>query len=160
MAKTSRSYNKKKALNIAETTAMSKILISPDATLGPESSYESTQVQWMGPDSTSAPSIEEESEPEYASGGFELLDKFLQGRINLPTRSVFIILTLAWFGFLSFLFVRDSELGRLETIDGIKWLGIKVAIYTVFYILVTIVVIISNRVFSKPKLLIRKPPRV
>lgn len=134
-------YSQISASNISE--------INPDVTVGPEASLESTRQDWMGPESTSAPAIGEDEEREYVSDGFGFLDKFLQGRVSLNSRSVFLLVTLGWFGFISWLYTKDNDLGRLDSLDGIKWFGVKAVLYTGFYVLVAIILRIFSRSNSK-----------
>jgi uncharacterized membrane protein YkvI len=112
----------------------------------------------MGPDSTSVPDIgEPDKEPSYAAGGAEFVEKFLQGRMTFVPRAVFLVITLAWFVFVSFLFTKDNELGRLDTVEGIKWFATKMGAYTAIYALVGLVIFLASRTFqprrerSKPK---------
>jgi hypothetical protein len=147
-----------RALEIAESTAALKPEVSPDATLGPEASFEITRFQWMGPESTTAPAIgEEDREPEYAAGGYELFDKFLQGRLPLLPQALLLIITVIWFAFISFLFIKDNELGRLDTIDGMKWFGTKVIVYSIPYVIVAFLIWIASKPLRKGRARPRKP---
>jgi len=106
----------------------------------------------MGPDSTSVPDIgEPDKEVSYAAGGAELVEKFLQGRMSLVPRAVFLVITLAWFIFVSFLFTKDNELGRLDNLAGMMWFAAKIGAYTVLYIIVGLVVFFTTRAFRHPK---------
>lgn len=145
---TRRRRSRKSKLAVAPpSSASSEPEVHPNATLGPDASLESSQAQWLGSDSTNAPLLGEEQEDQiYASGGFEFLERFLRGRVGLQPRSVFLIITIAWFVFISWLYVRDNELARLDTIDGMKWFGVKIAIYSVIYFVVAIIVLLSSQI--------------
>jgi len=111
----------------------------------------------MGSDSTSVPEIgEPDKEAEYAAGGAEFIEKFLQGRMTLVPRAVFLLITLAWFVFVSFLFTKDNELGRLDTTEGIKWFATKMGAYTGLYALIGVVVFLISRAFQPSK---TSPPK-
>jgi hypothetical protein len=100
----------------------------------------------MGPESTNAPSIgEEDREQPYATGGVELLDKFLQGRLTLIPRALLVLITIIWFGFISFLFVNDNELGRLDTIEGIEWFGAKALVYSILFGAVALIIWFASK---------------
>jgi len=108
---------------------------------------ESTVPRWMGPESTNAPALSEEEEYEeetYARDGVQLLERFLRGRMILRPRSVFLALTICWFGIVSWLFVRDNELGRLIDPSGMRWFWSKAGIYSVFYLLAGGIIGISS----------------
>ena len=152
MGKRSRRQGRLQALALAGQTASMKPEISPDVTLGPEDSLASTREQWMGSDSTSVPDIgEPDHEASYARGGAQFIEKLLQGRMPLVPRAVFLLITLAWFVFVSFLFTKDNELGRLDTAKGMKWFGFKIGAYSLMYILVGLVVLILSRAFRPSK---------
>jgi len=116
----------------------------PDATLNgtfDQDSFLGTAQDWMGPDATNATYAEEdETEQPYAAGAWPLLDKFLHGRVILNPKSVFLLLTIAWFGFISWLFKTDNELGRFDVTGGMLWFWGKAGIYTIFYVVVTVIV--------------------
>lgn len=122
--------------------------INPDeATLGPESSLESTGDYWIGRDTTNAPQVgkEEEKPAPYARGSWELLDKFLHGEIRIPPKTIWLILTLLWFGFISWLYLQDNQANRISNISGVKWFCVKAAIYSGFYIIVSGIIYLFAR---------------
>jgi hypothetical protein len=140
MAKqTRRAVNKRKAP--PPPAASSRPSLLPDVTLGPEASLDSTAVTWMGPDTTTAPAIgEPASDLPSGAGGIQLLERFLGGRVSLHARAVLLVLTIAWFAFISWLFVQDNSAGRLNDAGGITWFWMKARVYTAFYVVVAIVV--------------------
>jgi hypothetical protein len=103
----------------------------PDATLGPDASLDSTALTWRERESTNAPTVgEEEPQGPYASGYPELLEKFLQHRVPLSGRTVAVVIILAWFAFISWLFLQDNQAGSLATSEGLKWFAVKAGLYT------------------------------
>lgn len=146
MGRHSRARQDKRSDPTALLTATNEPDIHPDATLGPEASSESTMARWMGPESTTAPLASQPSpEPLAAASGVGLLERFLGGRLALRPRSVFLVLTIGWFAIVSWLFVKDNELGRLTDEGGLRWFGVKALIYSGFYLLVALVVGIASR---------------
>jgi len=121
--------------------------IHPEATLGPESSLEATDDYWIGRDTTSAPQVGEEEEPEseYAKGSAELIDKFLHGKVHVTPKTVWLILTLLWFGIISWLYLQDNQLNRISDITGLMWFGVKAGLYTGGYVLLSIVIYLITR---------------
>lgn len=115
--------------------------IHPDATLGPESALEATGDYWVGRETTSAPNVGEkdkdETQGEFAKGSAELFDKFLHGKVNITPKTVWLILTILWFGFISWLYLQDNQLNRISDISGLKWFGVKSGFYTAAYLLVS-----------------------
>jgi len=145
-------HPKTQALALVEQTASLKPEISPDATMNPGLAFESTSERWMGKESTSVPEIgEPDCNSSYAEGSAELFDKFLQGRMPLVPRAVFLIITLAWFIFISFLFMKDNELGRLDTLEGLKWFATKMGAYSILYLLIGIVIFLTSKSFNPRK---------
>jgi len=119
--------------------------VSPNATLDPEAALEGTIPAWMGPESTNAPSVgQEEEDKPYPADYPELLQRFLGGRIRFRPRSVFLLLTLGWFCFISWLFLQDNDAGRLSTRVEIEWFWTKAAIYSAFYVVVSVIVGFSS----------------
>lgn len=103
----------------------------PDATLGPDASLDSTALAWRERESTNAPVVgEEEPEGSYASGYPELVEKFLKHRVPLSGRLVSVVIILAWFAFISWLFVQDNQAGSLSTSDGLEWFAVKAGLYS------------------------------
>ena len=98
----------------------------PDATLGPGASLDATRAGWKDRESTNAPVVgEEEPAPGYAQGYPELIDRLLRDKIPFRSRFVYLVLVLAWFGVVSWLFVQDNQAGLLKTIEGVVWFGWK-----------------------------------
>lgn len=136
-----------------EVSASDEPDLTSNPTLDPDFSSYGTVDDWFGPDSTSAPAVgEEEAEKPYATGGWGLLESFLQGRVLFRPKSVFLLLTLGWFGFISWLFKTDNELGRLDASAGMWWFWEKAIIYTGYYLVVSLIVgvywLISRRAKS------------
>jgi hypothetical protein len=92
------------------------------------------------PDATNVEDIEYSESSDYVATGPALLDKFLHGRIPLPKGPVIVLLVIGWFGFLSWLFLQENAAGRIEDWAGLGQLGIKAGIYTVYALLVIVIV--------------------
>lgn len=122
--------------------------VPPDATLGPESSLESTGDYWIGRETTNAPQVgeEEEKAAPYAKGSAELFDKFLHGGIRFRPKTIWLMLTLLWFGFISWLYLQDNQTNRISDINGIKWFAVKAGLYTALYIIVSAVIYFIARI--------------
>jgi hypothetical protein len=98
--------------------------INPDATLGPGASLDGTRAVWKDRESTNAPVVgEDEPSPAFAQGYPELIDRLLRDKIPFRSRFLYLVLVLAWFGVVSWLFVQDNQAGLLKTIEGIVWFG-------------------------------------
>jgi len=120
-------------------------VLNPDVTLGPLQTKITTTQTWMGPDSTNAPKISEtDQEGKYPSEWPGLAEKFLKGQINISRQAIFFLLTLLWFGVLSWLYINDNEIGRLDGANGIEWFFIKSSFYSIIYILASIMIYISS----------------
>lgn len=114
----------------------------PNITSGPGTSQELTTGSWIVGDATNAPEIGEPEPAEgYASTTPELVDKILHGRRPLGLPIVISILVLAWFGFLSWLFLQDNSGGKLDSVAGLKVFGIKAGAYTALAIVVGIAIV-------------------
>lgn len=137
MAKRSR-----KRLPSAEV-ASSDPEFNPDATLGPGASLNATRAVWKDRESTNAPVVgEEEPAPGFAQGYPELIDRLLRDKIPFRSRFVYLVLILAWFGVVSWLFVQDNQAGLLKTLEGVIWFGWKTLAFTGFAVVAAIVVAI------------------
>lgn len=136
-------YKKEKEVSF-ERQSSNEPELQPNATLGPEESFDFTQEVWTGPESTNAPSIGDEvDQPEFVSGGFQLFDKFLQGRAILQPKPVILLITICWFAVVSWLYIQDNENGRLVDVNGLLWFGAKAGIYSVFFFIVAAVISLS-----------------
>ncbi len=127
---------------------------------GPHEDQQTIIQNWMV-DSTNISDIDEDEskEDKLAPQWPMLADKFLQGRAIISTRSVFLITTLGWFFLCGWLFIRDNELGRLDTIDGMKWFAFKVLVPTIVYIIVSLILLVSSHFTHKsPKSIAKHRP--
>ena len=123
--------------------------VHPDATLGPDASLDATALSWRDRESTNAPTVgEEEPPPTYASGYPELLEKLLRHRGLLSGRTVVVLIILAWFAFVSWLFLQDNQAGSLATSDGLRWFAVKVGLYTGLTATCGIIVAIALKLFG------------
>jgi hypothetical protein len=105
--------------------------INPNATLGPEASQDITGAGWKDRDSTNAPRVGQAEEPiETVASTAGLVDKILAGRIKFDLRIMLAALVLAWFIFLSWLFVQDNAAHDLSALPGLIWFLAKAAFYT------------------------------
>lgn len=139
MAKRSR----KRSQSYKETIASSEPEVHPEATLDPEASFDRTLAGFQSiTESTNAPEIgkADEEDLKFAEGGAQLLDKFFHGRIPLRSRTVLFLLSLGWFGFISWLFLQDNEAGKLDAVSGMTWFWVKAGIYSAFSTVVALVV--------------------
>lgn len=92
-------------------------------------------------EATNAPLVgEEATEGPYASGYPELVEKLLGEKIPLRGRTVFLVLVLGWFGFISWLFIQDNQAGALKDWAGLKWFGAKAGLYTGVVTVVAVIV--------------------
>lgn len=124
----------------------------PDATLGPDASLDSTVLAWRERESTNAPTVgEEEPEGPYARGYPELVDKLLQHRVPLSGRTVAVVIILAWFAFVSWLFLQDNQAGSLATSDGLKWFGVKAGLYTGLTVTCSVIVAVALKLTGSSK---------
>ena len=122
----------------------------PDATLGPDASLDSTALAWRERESTNAPTVgEEEPEGSYARGYAELVEKFLKHRVPLSGRPVAVVIILAWFAFISWLFLQDNQAGSLATSDGLKWFAVKASLYSGFAAVCGVIVAVALKLTSK-----------
>ena len=130
-----------------ETIASSEPDVHPEATLDPEASLDRTLAGLQSTESTNAPEIgkADEEDLKFAAGGAQLLDKFLHGRIPMRARTVLFLLSLGWFGFISWLFLQDNEAGKLDAVSGMKWFWVKAGIYSAFSTVVAVVVGLLGR---------------
>jgi hypothetical protein len=132
--------------------ASSDPIIHPDATLGPDASFEATGVLWEDRDSTNAPTVgEEEEKSDYASGYPALIEKLLHDKLPLRVPTVLVALLLVWFVFVSWLFVQDNSSGALAWWDGLKWFAAKVGFYSLFLVAVAILLVVILWLAGKPK---------
>jgi hypothetical protein len=119
--------------------------LNPNETLGPFQTRITTTQTWMGPDSTNAPKIgETDQEDNNQTEWPGLAERFLKGQINISRQAIFILVTLLWFGALSWLYINDNNIGRLNDAEGIKWFFIKSSFYSIIYILALIMIFISS----------------
>lgn len=124
----------------------------PDATLGPDASLDSTALDWRERESTNAPTVgEEEPEGPYASSYPELVEKLLQQRVLLSGRTVVVVIILAWFAFISWLFLQDNQAGSLATLNGLKWFAVKAALYTGLAVTCGVIVALALKFTSSSK---------
>jgi len=125
-----------------EAIASSEPDVHPEATLDPEASLDRTLAGLQSTESTNAPEIGkvDVEDLKYAAGGTQLLEKFLHGRIPLRARTILFLLTLGWFGFISWLFLQDNEAGKLDAVSGMEWFWVKAGIYSAFFTVVALVV--------------------
>lgn len=121
--------------------------IHPDATLDPMTHDEETLPSWQSPKSTNAPEVgePEDEESHFASGIVELIDKFLHGRVPIKTRTVLFLVAVGWFAFISWLFLQDNQVGKLDTIEGMKWFWCKSGIYSLFVFIVGLIIAALER---------------
>lgn len=117
-------------------TASSEPGIHPNATVGPDASLDATFAIWKDKESTNAPQVgEEEHQLQYASGYPELFEKLLHEKIPLRGKTISFVIILAWFCFISWLFLQDNEAGKLGNIEGLKWFSIKASFYTALFVI-------------------------
>ena len=129
----------------------SEPVFHPDATVGPDASLESILSIWTDKESTNAPQVgEEEPESKYASGYPELLEKLLHDKIPLRGKTVSFLIIIAWFGFISWLFIQDNSAGKLADLKGLKWFSIKALFYSALYILASIVIGLISWITRRP----------
>lgn len=152
MTKRSKKSSKQKGQFLHPQAASNEPEINPEATIGPEASMDATSTGLLSTDSTNAPVISKVQEvDEYSSSSAEMFERFLKGQMVLRPRSVFLILTLCWFGIISWLFLQDNQLDRLVSSGGMKWFGVKAGLYTVFYLIVAGIIWISSFLFRSNK---------
>jgi hypothetical protein len=126
--------------------ASSDPAISPEATLGPEATLEATGARWKDTDSTNAPIVgEEEASDVYARSYPALLERLLQDKLPIRLRTVFMVLVVAWFGFVSWLFIQDNSSGALANWPGLRWFSAKVGFYSLFLVAAGVVLVLTIR---------------
>ena len=94
---------------------------------------------------------EEETEEPYASGYPELVEKLLHEKIPLRGRTVFLLLVLGWFVFISWLFVQDNQAGVLKDWAGLRWFAAKAVLYTGMVAVVALILGIVMRLTKSPR---------
>jgi len=115
-----------------------------DVTLSPLQPNLTTTQTWMGPNSTVAPKIgEADQEDKYSPKEWpSFVEKLLKGQIDINLRSIISLVTLIWFGVLSWLFIKDNDIGRLNVAEGIKWFFVKSSFYSILFTIAMIMIIV------------------
>ena len=111
-----------------------------------------TTQAWNGPDSTIAPRINDtDQEGNYPNQWPGFAEKFLRGQIIISRQAIFFFLTLLFFGVLSWLYIQDNQIGRLDEPAGIKWFFIKSSFYFIINFFASIVIFISSIKWKRGK---------
>jgi hypothetical protein len=82
-----------------------------------------------------------------------LVGKFLGEKVPIRRRPVALVMSLAWLIVISWVFVRDNELGKLGDYGGLAWLGIKAGIYTAVFLaaMLLIVLVVIKPIDNDPR---------
>jgi hypothetical protein len=133
MAKKKRKTSKRErhfAAQAATEVASSEPGVHPDATLGPDASFETPSTErWMARDSTSVGEEELEAPGAPAQSQWELVYRILSSRSLLWT-----VLTLVFIVFIGWIIVQDNAEGKLSDWSGIVWEVQKCAVFTALFI--------------------------
>jgi len=90
----------------------------PDATVGPEASFESTRPAWQGSDTTSVPPIGEPDDERSVENPSDFAQKYLRGGISFQPRAALHVLVILWIAWLGWLFLQDNGAGKVDTWEG------------------------------------------
>ncbi len=83
---------------------------------------------------TSSPTrYEPPAEDKFSDSIQGTLRDLMRGRIIIKYEPMSLVISVAWLLFISWIYLRDNELGRLETFAGLLWLAAKTVTYTVLY---------------------------
>jgi hypothetical protein len=61
----------------------------------------------------------------YAKGSFELVDKFIQGKLPVDRQAFLAFVVVACFSFVAWLYAQDNAAARLSTFGGVAWFWFK-----------------------------------
>lgn len=103
----------------------------PNVTSGPGTAVETPTSPWSDREATNAPGGDPSVISEgYASSTPELFDRLLHGGRPLGLSMVATLLILAWFCFLSYMFLQDNGAGKLDSVGGLWAFGVKALAYS------------------------------
>ena len=105
---------------------------------------------YLMPGSTSTSNIRDDDDDVDANEGWALANRLVQGDIRPSPRIIYLLVTLAWFVFCSWQYSVDNQLGRLETLEGIKWFFTKTSAYSIFFAIALFFIAISSIIRNKP----------
>lgn len=102
--------------------------------------------RWTNPDQTATSDVTEDEKVEERSPQSwpEFADRVVQGKISIPTRTVFYIITLGWFAVASWLYAQDNQMERLQTTGGLYQYFVKFGYYSFLYLMAVIIIGISS----------------
>ncbi len=116
-----------------------------ESTTDPFYEGETVGQRWMNSDQTATSNLDVEEEVGSSPKSWpEFADRVVQGKITIPTRTVFYIMTLGWFAVASWLYVQDNQLERLQTGGGINQFFLKFGYYSAMYVVAVIIIAISS----------------
>ena len=77
---------------------------------------------------------DETSNPVTATAG--LIERILKGEIPIRLPLLWIVLIFSWLFFMSWLFIHDNDINKVESLMDLKGYGIKVFIYSIGLIVI------------------------
>jgi hypothetical protein len=96
---------------------------------------------WNETDATGAEPARQETEHHgFSQSPWGLAEKFISGRVQSNPRNVIVLVVLAWFGFAGWLFVKDSSVGKLESLTGYVLFLEKLGFFSILTLLVCLII--------------------
>jgi hypothetical protein len=116
-------------------------------TVGLAASERPTSFSWADEQTTNAPRIGEPEPSEgYAGSTPELAHRFLAGKVPLRIGTIWLVITIAWFVAIAWLFQQDNAAGKIDGWPGIRWFLAKSLVVTGFALVAGVVGAVVARV--------------